>query len=81
MTSPEAFSYIPEVVHAILELKDEMLIWETLFFLIELYTLADTTEVHPILKKNWQQLERHISNYDEVKKTPFRELKRQLRLN
>lgn len=81
MTSSEAFSYVSEVVHAILELKDEMLIWETLYLLIELFSTADTTEVHPILKKRWRELEKHISNYDEVKKNPFRELKCQLRLN
>ncbi|MCO7125905.1 ABC transporter [Sporolactobacillus shoreicorticis] len=79
MTSYEAFSYIPNVVNALLELRDETLIWETLDLLGELYTISDTTEVHPVLNAKWSLLENHIRHYKEAYATPFQELKRMLR--
>ncbi|MNH84981.1 hypothetical protein D3C87_1789610 [compost metagenome] len=39
--SPEgAFSYIPNVVEVLLELDDDYLIWEILYFLIRLYNIG-----------------------------------------
>ncbi len=41
MSSEVAFNYIPEVVNAFLELDEDFLIWETLYFLMDLYRIAD----------------------------------------
>jgi len=80
MTPADAFSYIPSVVSALLELKDDTLIWETLYLLIELYSIADTTEIHPVLKEKWSLLNKHILKFKDAYDTPFHELKQQLRL-
>ncbi|MFX3618861.1 MAG: ABC transporter [Sporolactobacillus sp.] len=80
MTPFQAFSYMPNVISALLELQDKDLIWETLDLLSDLYSIADTAEIHPFLKDNWNILEEHIHNYKEVYDTPFQELKGMLRI-
>jgi hypothetical protein len=62
MSSDVAFNYIPEVINILLELDEDDLIWETLYFLIDLYRIAKTTELHPTLEKNWSALREHFKN-------------------
>lgn len=52
MSSEEAFNYIPNVIDVLFNLDDDYLIWETLYFLMELYSIADTIQVHPYLESN-----------------------------
>ncbi|MCD7034539.1 ABC transporter [Metabacillus sp. GX 13764] len=80
MTPEDAFAYIPNVLGMLLRIEEEFLIWETLYFLLQVYAIADTTEIHPELKSSWDALEKHISCYPEAYGTPFQELKRDLRL-
>ena len=81
MSSDVAFNYIPEVVNELLELDEDFLIWETLYFLMDLYRIADTTELHPALEKNWSVLREHIQKYKDSYSTPYQELRRLLRVN
>ncbi|MFP3727665.1 ABC transporter [Priestia filamentosa] len=80
MNSHQAFNYIPNIVSMLLELKEGFLIWETLYFLIEVYGQADTTEIHPFLHSKWDALSAHVRNYPDAYQTPFHELKRLLRI-
>ncbi|SEB93225.1 hypothetical protein SAMN05443246_2391 [Paenibacillus sp. GP183] len=80
MSSEEAFNYIPNVIEMLFKLDDDFLIWETLYFLIELYNIANTTQIHPFLERNWSLLKIHIKKYDDSYATPFKELKRHLRI-
>ena len=52
LSSVEAYDYIPTVINELIKLRHSYLIGETLDFLHSLYNRADTTEIHPILKKN-----------------------------
>jgi hypothetical protein len=81
MSSREAFNYIPNVIDVLLKLDNDFLIWETLYFLMELYSIADTTQIHPFLESNWSPLKQHIKKYEYSYDTPFKELIRQLRMN
>jgi hypothetical protein len=80
MSPDEAFDYIPNVIEVIFSLEDDLLIWYTLYFLISLYSIAKTTEIHNELIKNWTTLDKHISNFKDSYSTPFQELKRTLRI-
>ncbi|WP_155667771.1 ABC transporter [Ornithinibacillus caprae] len=80
MSSESAFNYIPEVIDMLLKLDEDYLIWETLYFLIEIYSIAETTQIHPILEKNWSVLREHIQKYEDSYSTPYQELKRFLRV-
>ncbi|WP_310200473.1 ABC transporter [Neobacillus niacini] len=80
MSSEEAFNYIPNVIEILFKLDDDFLIWETLYFLIGLYSIADTTQVHPSIESNWSQLKQHIRKYQDSYTTPFKELMRMLRI-
>lgn len=80
MSSEEAYNYIPKVIDLLLKLDDDFLIWETIYFLIELYSIADTTQIHPYLERNWTVLTQHLKNYQDSYATPFNELKTQLRI-
>ena len=64
MSPEEAYNYIPNVIDVLLRLDDDFLIWETLYFLIEIYSIADTTEIHPHLESNWSLLTQHIKKYE-----------------
>ncbi|MEH6949611.1 ABC transporter [Bacillus sp. JJ634] len=79
MNPEQAFAYIPNVIQMLLQLEDEFLIWETLYFLLQVYGIANTTEIHPELRNNWEALTKHIYKYPDAYKTPFQELKRDLR--
>ncbi|MGX9134812.1 ABC transporter [Rummeliibacillus sp. JY-2-4R] len=81
MTPEEAFNYIPNVIKMLINLNDDFLIWETLYFLIKLYTLADTTQIHPFLNENWSILSNHMKKFKDSYTTPFKDLKRHLRIN
>jgi hypothetical protein len=80
MSPEEAFKYIPNVIELLLRLDDDFLVWETLYFLIELYSLADTNQIHPLLESNWTKLTQHIKKYEDSYATPFKDLIRQLRI-
>ncbi|WP_335384490.1 ABC transporter [Neobacillus drentensis] len=80
MSSEEAYNYIPNVIDVLLKLDDDFLIWETIYFLIELYSIADTTQIHPYLESNWSVLTQHMKNYQDSYATPFKELIRQIRI-
>ena len=60
MSPEEAFNYIPNVIEVLFKLDDDFLVWVTLYFLIELYGLANTTQIHPYLEGNWSVLLQHI---------------------
>ncbi|MBT2726749.1 ABC transporter [Bacillus sp. ISL-75] len=80
MSSEEAFNYIPNVIDVLFNLDDDYLIWETLYFLMELYSIADTTQVHPYLECNLSVLKQHIKKYEDSYDTPFQELIRHIRI-
>ena len=80
MSPEEAFNYIPNVIEVLVNLDDDFLLWETLYFLMELYSLADTTQIHPYLESNWSVLKQHIKKYEDSYATPFKELMKQLRI-
>ncbi|USK32566.1 ABC transporter [Bacillus sp. F19] len=80
MSSDVAFNYIPNVVDVLIKLEDDYLIWETLYFLIELYIIADTTQIHPMLEEKWSVLKSHIKYYSDSNSTPLQELIRHLRI-
>ncbi|WP_254660212.1 ABC transporter [Lysinibacillus xylanilyticus] len=80
MSSEEAFNYIPNVIEVLFKLDDDYLIWETLHFLMQLYSIADTTQIHPFLERNWSPLKQHLMIYEESYASPFKELTRQLRI-
>lgn len=80
MSSEEAFNYIPNVFEILFKLDNDFLIWETLYFLIGLYIIADTTHVHPSIESKWSQLKQHILKYQDSYITPFKELMIMLRI-
>lgn len=80
MTSEDAFNYIPNAIEVLLNLDDDSLLWETLYFLMDLYCIADTTQMHPYLESNWSAFMQHIKKYEGSYATPFKELMRQLRI-
>lgn len=80
MSSEEAFNYIPNIIEMLLKLEDDYLVWETLYFLIQLYGLADTTQIHPFQETKWSMLTKHIKKYADSYATPLWELKRNLRI-
>lgn len=81
MSAEEAFNYIPTVIQTILVLHHDFLIWNALYFLMSLYSIANTTEIHSELKRNWRELSNHFSNYSDSYKIPFQELKIYLRIS
>jgi len=80
MSAGEAFDYIPVIIKQILILNNDFLVWNTLYFLLSIYSTAKTTEIHSELKKNWLTLSEHISDYEDSFEKPFQELKRYLRI-
>ena len=80
ITSQEAYKCIPNIIEVLLSLEDDYLIWETLYFLIEIYSIADTTEIHPQLESNFSLLTQHIKKYNDSYTTPFKELMEHLRI-
>lgn len=80
MTPVEAFDFIPIIIKQILILDDDFLIWNALYFLISIYSIAQTTEMHCELNRNWETFSEHISKYKDSYKNPYQELKRYLRI-
>jgi hypothetical protein len=80
MSAEEAFNFIPSVVDMLFKLDDDYLIWETLYFLINLYNIAETTKIHPYLEDRWIKLAEYLRNHEDSFKTPYKELKRHLRI-
>lgn len=80
MSPEEAFNYIPNVIEVLFKLDDDFLVWVTLYFLIELYGFANTTQIHPYLEGNWSVLLQHIKSFEDSYATPFKELMRELRI-
>jgi hypothetical protein len=80
MSASEAFDYIPVIIKQILILNNDYLLWNTLYFLLSIYSIAQTTEIHSELKGNWNALSEHISDYKDSFEKPFQELKRYLRI-
>lgn len=80
MSLEEAFNYIPNVIEVLFKLNDDYLIGETLYFLMQLYSIADTAQIHPFFERNWSPLKQQIMKYEDSYATPFKELSRQLRI-
>jgi hypothetical protein len=80
MSPEEAFDYIPNIIKVLFKLEEDYLLWETLYFLMEVYSFADTTQIHPYLENHWSALKQHIKKYENSYNTPFKELMRQLRI-
>lgn len=80
MTSEEAYNYLPKVIELLFKLDEDYLIWEALYFLIELYSIADTTQIHPFLEINWSELTNHIKKFNDSYAIPFKVLKNHLRI-
>lgn len=79
MSPVEAFNYIPNVIKLLFYL-DDFSLWETLYCLIDLYSLADTTQIHPYLEDNWSALKQHIVKHKDSYAIPYKVLMRQLRI-
>lgn len=80
MSPEEAFNYIPNVIEILFKLDDDFLICETLYFLIGLYIIAETTQVHPSIESNWIKLKQHILKYQDSYTIPIKELMIKLRI-
>jgi len=78
--SKEAFNYIPTVLEVLFKLDDDYLVWETLYFLIHLYSSADNTQIHPFLESNRSVLTNHIKKFNDAYATPFKELEHYLKI-
>ena len=79
MSSEEAYNYIPNVINILFKLDDDFLIWNTLYFLIKLYSLANTSQIHPYLESNRSELKQHVMKFENCY-DPFKELMIQLRI-
>jgi len=81
LSAEKAFNAIPEICSIILKLESSFLIGETIDFLHEMYNVADTTEIHPFLRKHLDQIQKHINKFgDDYEKNAFKEFKESLRL-
>ncbi|MGG1629573.1 ABC transporter [Rossellomorea sp. NRS-1567] len=82
MTSEEAFQYIPVVIQEVMKLRNGFLIGEMVDFLHAVYEVANTTEIHPILIQEKENIEGVIRKFgDEYSQQAFREFKKSLRWN
>ena len=82
MTSEEAFQYIPVVIQELVKLRNGFLIGEMVDFLHAVYEVANTTEIHPVLiqEKENLELEGNIRKFgDEYSQQAFSEFKKSLR--
>ncbi|MCA1063862.1 ABC transporter [Rossellomorea sp. AcN35-11] len=80
MTSEDAFQYIPVVIKEWNKMTNPFLIGEMVDFLHSVYEIANTTEVHPVLIQEKENIEALIHTYgDEYSKEAFSEFKRSLR--
>ena len=80
MTSEEAFHYIPIVIKEFTTLQSAFLIGELIDFLHAVYTKANTTEVHPILLQEQENINEIIITYgDNYSKHALNEFKKSIR--
>ncbi|PAD21174.1 ABC transporter [Terribacillus saccharophilus] len=78
----EAFSAIPDVISVLLTVKDSFLLNETIDFLDTLYIIADTTEIHPMLQAECENIRLHIQRFgDNHSHVAWKVLKRMLRIS
>lgn len=75
-----AYNLIPEVIDLILEQNEAYIIIECFQLLLEVYRIANTTELHPYLLKNMRSLSYHVESTGEYGKSKVAELKSWLRL-
>ena len=81
LTPIEAFDSIPSVINELIKLREPYLIGETLDFLQSIYHKADTTEVHPVVKRELKNIETVVQNVgDDYSKNALREWKTFLRI-
>ena len=81
LTPIEAYDSIPSVINELIKLREPYLIGETLDFLQSIYHKADTTEVHPVVKRELKDIETVVQNVgDDYSKNALREWKTFLRL-
>lgn len=81
LSPAEAYDYIPVVIDELIQLRHSYLIGETLDFLHSVYNRADTTEIHPIVEKEFRNIENVIHQYgDKYSKYAFNELRTILRM-
>ncbi|WP_052504524.1 hypothetical protein [Rossellomorea aquimaris] len=82
MTSEEAFQYIPVVIQEFKKLRNAFLIGEMVDFLHTVYEIANTTEVHPTLVQEQENIEKIILEFgDDYSLQAYNEFKKSLRLN
>lgn len=82
LSSSEAFSAIPDVISVLLTVKDSFLLNETIDFIDTLYNLADTTEIHPIIQAEWENITVHIQRFgDNHSHVAWKGLKHMLRIS
>ncbi|MFS0562077.1 hypothetical protein AB1K91_15175 [Terribacillus sp. 179-K 1B1 HS] len=60
LSSSDAFEAIPDIIFVLLAVKDTYLVSETLDFLDTVYNIANTTEIHPLLREEWRNINQHI---------------------
>ncbi|MCC5468350.1 hypothetical protein [Pelosinus baikalensis] len=75
-----AYNLIPEVIDLILEQNEAFIITECFQLLLEVYWVANTTEIHPYLLKNMKNISYHVESTGEYGKSKVAELKSWLRL-
>ncbi|QXE02429.1 ABC transporter [Terribacillus sp. DMT04] len=81
LSSSDAYDAIPAVLDVLLHVKDTYLVNETLDFLLIIYNIADTTEVHPILLAEWHEINRKLEQMgDSFSVSAWDELRQMLRI-
>lgn len=81
LSSSDAFAAIPDIIDVLLTIKETYLLNETLDFLRIVYNVADTTEIHPILLEQWENITRHIQWFDDsYSNSVWKELQYMLRI-
>ncbi|SDD35387.1 hypothetical protein SAMN05421663_109140 [Terribacillus halophilus] len=79
LSSSDAFEAIPDVIIVLLTVKDTYLLSETLDFLDTVYNIANTTEIHPLLREEWRNIKQHIHRLgDDYSHNVWRKLNKTL---
>jgi hypothetical protein len=82
MSSEEAFQYTPIVIQELAKCRNAFLIGEMVDFLHSVYEVANTTEIHPILIQEKDNIEGVIRKFgDEYSQQAFSGFKKSLRWN
>ncbi|MFB1100564.1 ABC transporter [Terribacillus sp. JSM ZJ617] len=81
LSSSDAFVSIPDVINVLLTIKETSLLNEALDFLGIVYNIADTTEIHPMLLVQWENITQHIQWFgDNYSYSAWKEIQYMLRL-